>query len=70
MQTRISDLSASPYTSAMATKSGQPYANRTINSMLNNMTTEYYQRQIPSSSELKDMLKNSKSNYSFYNMLL
>lgn len=70
MQTRISDLSKSPYTSAMATKSGQPYANRTINSMLNNMTTEYYQRQIPSSSELKDMLKNSKNNYSFYNMLL
>jgi hypothetical protein len=70
MQTRISDLSKSPYTSAMATNSGHPYANRTINNMLNNMTTEYYQRQIPSSSELKDMLKNSKNNYSFYNMLL
>lgn len=70
METRISDLSRSPYTSAMATTSGRPYANRTINNMLNNMTTEYYQRQIPSSSELKDMLKNSKSNYSFYNMLL
>lgn len=70
METRISDLSRSPYTSAMATKSGQPYANRTINNMLNNMTTEYYQRQVPSSSELKDMLKNSKNNYSFYNMLL
>lgn len=70
METRISDLSKSPYTSAMATNAGRPYANRTINSMLNNMTTEYYQRQIPSSSELKDMLKNSKNNYSFYNMLL
>jgi hypothetical protein len=70
METRISDLSKSPYTSAMATNAGRPYANRTINSMLNNMTTEYYQRQIPSSSDLKEMLKNSKGNYSFYNMLL